>query len=69
MLIACENLVGNWASTGCGLREYVSRLVVVAQNVVHLEAVELALQISYGLTIRRHPRVNTIYVLHDLSDD
>jgi hypothetical protein len=37
--------------------------------VVQLEAVELALQISYGLVICRHPRVNTILVLHDLSHD
>jgi hypothetical protein len=69
MLIACENPVGNWASTGCGLREYVSRFVVVAQHVVQLEAVEFALQISDGLTICRHLGVNTILVLHDLSHD
>jgi hypothetical protein len=43
MLITCENAMGNRASTGCSFREYISRLVVVAQHVVQLEAVELAL--------------------------
>jgi hypothetical protein len=69
MLITCENAVGNRSSTGCSLREYISRLVVVAQHVVQLEAMELSLQITNGLTVRRHPRVNTILVLHDLSHD
>jgi hypothetical protein len=36
---------------------------------VQLEAMELALQITHGLTVRRHPRVNTILILHDLSHD
>jgi hypothetical protein len=36
---------------------------------MQLEAVELALQISYGLIVRRHLRVNTILVLHDLIHD
>jgi hypothetical protein len=36
---------------------------------VQLEAVELALQISYGLAICRHLRVNAVLVLHDLSHD
>jgi hypothetical protein len=36
---------------------------------VQLEAVELALQISHGLIVHRHLRVNTIFVLHDLSHD
>jgi hypothetical protein len=34
--------------------------------VVQLEAVELALWISYGLTVCRHLRVDIILVLHDL---
>jgi hypothetical protein len=37
--------------------------------VVQLEAMELALQISYGLTISCHLRVNTVLILHDLSHD
>jgi hypothetical protein len=69
MLITCENPVRDQAWTGCGLREYVGRLVVVAQHVVQLEAVELALQISYDLTVRHHLWVNTFLVLHDLSHD
>jgi hypothetical protein len=36
MLITRENPVGNRASTRCDLREYVGRLVVVAQYVVQL---------------------------------
>jgi hypothetical protein len=36
---------------------------------VQLEAVELALQISYSLAICRHLRVNVVFVLHDLSHD
>jgi hypothetical protein len=36
---------------------------------VQLEAVELALQISYGLTVGHHLLVNTILVLHDLIHD
>jgi hypothetical protein len=43
MLIACEDPVGNRATTGCSFREYVGCLVVVAQYVVQLEAMELAL--------------------------
>jgi hypothetical protein len=43
MLIACEDPVGNRATTGCSFSEHVDRLVVVAQYVVQLEAVELAL--------------------------
>jgi hypothetical protein len=31
--------------------------------------VEFALQISYGLTVRRHLRVDTVLVLHDLIHD
>jgi hypothetical protein len=34
-----------------------------------LEAVELALQIAYGLTVRRHLRVHAVFVLHDLIHD
>jgi hypothetical protein len=37
--------------------------------VVQLEAVELALQISHGLAICCHLRVNAVFVLHDLSHD
>jgi hypothetical protein len=59
--------MGNRTVTACSLRKHVSRLVVVAQYVVKLEAVEFALQISYGLAICCHPRVNTVLVLHDLS--
>jgi hypothetical protein len=33
---------------------------------MHLEAVELVLQISYGLTVRRHLRVDAVLVLHEL---
>jgi hypothetical protein len=69
MLITCENPVGNQASTRCSFCEYVGCLVVVAQHVVQLQAVELALQISYGLAICCHPRVNTILILHDLFHD
>jgi hypothetical protein len=36
---------------------------------MQLEAVELALQISYGLTVRRHLRVDIVLVLHDLIHD
>jgi hypothetical protein len=36
---------------------------------VQLEAVELALQIPYGLAICRHLRVNAVLVLHELSYD
>jgi hypothetical protein len=36
---------------------------------VQLEAVELALQIPYGLAICCHLRVNAVLVLHDLSHD
>jgi hypothetical protein len=43
MLVTCEDAVRNQASTGRGFCEYVSCLVVVAQHVVQLEAVELAL--------------------------
>jgi hypothetical protein len=59
----------NQASIGCSLRKYIGCIVVVTQHVVQLEAVELALQISYGLTVRHHLRVNTILVLHDLVHD
>jgi hypothetical protein len=69
MLITHEDPMGDWAPTGCCFRKHVSRLVVVAQHVVQLEAVELALQISYGLAICRHLRVNAVLVLHDLSHD
>jgi hypothetical protein len=68
MLITREDPVRNRASTGCSLCKYISRFVVVAQHMLQLEAVELALQISYGLTVRRH-RVNTVLVLHDLIHD
>jgi hypothetical protein len=34
---------------------------------VQLEAMELALQISYGLTVRCHLWVNIVLVLHDLE--
>jgi hypothetical protein len=37
--------------------------------VVQLEAMELALQISYGLAICHHIRVNAVLVLRDLSHD
>jgi hypothetical protein len=66
MLITREDPVRNRASTGCGLCEYASYFVVVAQHMMQLEAVELALQISYVLTICHHLRVDTILVLHDL---
>jgi hypothetical protein len=69
MFITCEDPVGNWASTRCDLHEYVSCFVVVVQHVVQLEVVELALQISYGLTVHLHLGVNTILVLDDLSHD
>jgi hypothetical protein len=36
---------------------------------MQLEAVELALLISYDLTARRHLWVDTILVLHDLIHD
>jgi hypothetical protein len=39
------------------------------QYVVWLDTVELALQISYGLTISGHLRVDAVLVLHDLSHD
>jgi hypothetical protein len=45
------------------------RFIVVAQHVVQLEAVELALQISYDLAICCHLWVNAVLVLHDLSHD
>jgi hypothetical protein len=44
MLIARKDPMGNRATTGCRLHKHVSRLVVVAQHVVQLEAVELALK-------------------------
>jgi hypothetical protein len=44
-------------------------LVVVAQYMVQLEAVEPALQISYSLTVRHHLRVHVVLVLHDLIHD
>jgi hypothetical protein len=52
MLITREDPVRHRAATGCGLCEYVSCFVVVAQHMMKLEAVELALQISYGLAVR-----------------
>jgi hypothetical protein len=36
---------------------------------VQVEVMELSLQISYGLAICRHLRVNAVFVLHDLSHD
>jgi hypothetical protein len=69
MLITREDLMGNWAMTGCRLRKHISRLVIVAQHMVQLEVVELSLQISYGLEIHRHLQVNAVLVLHDLSHD
>jgi hypothetical protein len=69
MLITREDPVRNRASTGCELCEYVGRFVLVTQHMMQLEDVELALQISYGLTVRHHLRVNTILVLHDLIHD
>jgi hypothetical protein len=61
--------MGDRAATGCRFRKHINRLVVVAQHVVQLKAVELALQISYGLAISRHLRVNAVLSLHDLSHD
>jgi hypothetical protein len=69
MLVTCKDPMRNRASAGCGLREYVNHLVVVAQHMVQLEAVELALEISYSLAARRHLQVDTILVLHDLTHD
>jgi hypothetical protein len=69
MLITREDPVRDRASTGCGLCEYVGCFIVAAQHVVQLEAVELALQISYILTVLRHLRVSTILFLHDLIHD
>jgi hypothetical protein len=43
MLITREDPVRNWASTRCGLCEYVGCFVEVTQHVMQLEAVELAL--------------------------
>jgi hypothetical protein len=39
------------------------------QHTMELEAVELALQISYGLTVRRHLQVHAVLVLRDLIHD
>jgi hypothetical protein len=69
MLITCEDTVGNRAATGCRFRKHIDRFIVVAQHMVQLEAVKFALQISHGLAICRHLRVNTVLVLHDLSHD
>jgi hypothetical protein len=69
MLIAREDTVWNWAATGCRFRKHIGRFIVVVQHVVQLEAVEFAFQISYGLAICCHLRVNAVLVLHDLSHD
>jgi 23S rRNA maturation-related 3'-5' exoribonuclease YhaM len=36
---------------------------------MELEAVELAIQISYSLTVHRHLLVHAVFVLHDLIHD
>jgi hypothetical protein len=61
--------VRHQAATGCGLCEYVGCFVVVAQHMMELEAVELALQITYSLTVRRHLWGHAVLVLHDLIYD
>jgi hypothetical protein len=43
MLIACEDAMWNWATTGCRLRKHIDHFIVVAQHVVQLEVVECAL--------------------------
>jgi hypothetical protein len=43
MLITHEDAMRNWATTRCGLYEYIGCLVLVAQHMMQLEAVELAL--------------------------
>jgi hypothetical protein len=43
MLVTCEDAVRNWPLTGRSFCEYVGHLVVVAQHMVQLEAMELAL--------------------------
>jgi hypothetical protein len=43
MLITREDPVRHWAVIGHSLCEYINCFVVVAQHVINLEAVELAL--------------------------
>jgi hypothetical protein len=69
MLVTREDPVRNRAATGCGLCEYVDCFIVVTQHMMQLKAVELALPISYDLTLRLHLRVDVDLVLHDLIHD
>jgi hypothetical protein len=69
VLITREDPVRHRAATGCSPCEYIGCFVVVTQHVMKLEAVELALQISYGLTVRCHLRVRAVFVLHVLIHD
>jgi hypothetical protein len=62
MLITREDPVRHRAATRCGVGEYVGCFVVVAQHMMKLEAVELALQISHSLTVRRHLWVHVIFI-------
>jgi hypothetical protein len=61
--------VWNRAAIGCRFRKHVGHFIVVAQDLVQLEAVEFSLQISNSLAISCHLRVNAILVFHDLSHD
>jgi hypothetical protein len=69
MLIAREDTMRNRATTGCRFCKHIDRFIVVAQHVMQLEAVQFVLQISYGLSICCHLRVDAVLVLHDLSHD
>jgi hypothetical protein len=66
--VSRENIQGNGDSPRRDLRELIRLLVVLAGNVVELDAVEFVLKCADNVAIGLHLLIVAARILHDLVD-